>query len=112
MEIKVVKDILGANDQIAQKNRQLFDKNKVFVVNVMAYEQAVEVLFCGRCSGRNVDKFATANLTPVPAQEVNVPAIAEALAHVECEMEAKHPAGDRRSCPCLVSLLRCFELCC
>jgi hydrogenase nickel incorporation protein HypB len=36
MEIKVVKDILGANDQIAQKNRQLFDKNKVFVVNVMA----------------------------------------------------------------------------
>lgn len=36
MEIKVVKDILGANDQIAQKNRQLFDSNKVFVVNVMA----------------------------------------------------------------------------
>jgi hydrogenase nickel incorporation protein HypB len=36
MEIKVVKDILGANDQIASKNRQLFDTNKVFVVNVMA----------------------------------------------------------------------------
>ncbi len=36
MEIKVVKDILGANDRIAQKNRQLFDSNKVFVVNVMA----------------------------------------------------------------------------
>ncbi|NQT31290.1 MAG: hydrogenase nickel incorporation protein HypB [Deltaproteobacteria bacterium] len=36
MEIKVVKDILGANDQIAGKNRQLFDSNKVFVVNVMA----------------------------------------------------------------------------
>jgi hydrogenase nickel incorporation protein HypB len=36
MEIKVIKDILGANDQIARKNRQLFDKNRVFVVNVMA----------------------------------------------------------------------------
>jgi hydrogenase nickel incorporation protein HypB len=36
MKIKVVKDILGANDQIAQKNRQLFDSHKVFVVNVMA----------------------------------------------------------------------------
>jgi hydrogenase nickel incorporation protein HypB len=36
MEIKVVKDIMGANDQIAQKNRQLFDQNNVFVVNVMA----------------------------------------------------------------------------
>jgi hydrogenase nickel incorporation protein HypB len=36
MEIKVVKDILGANEQIAQKNRQLFDSNKVFAVNLMA----------------------------------------------------------------------------
>jgi hydrogenase nickel incorporation protein HypB len=36
MEIKVIKDIMGANDQIAQKNRQLFDRHKVFVVNVMA----------------------------------------------------------------------------
>jgi len=36
MKIKVVKDILGANDQIAQKNRQLFDGNKVFVANLMA----------------------------------------------------------------------------
>jgi len=36
MKIKVVKDILGANEQIAQKNRQLFDSNQVFVVNVMA----------------------------------------------------------------------------
>lgn len=36
MEIKVVKDILGANDQIARENRQLFDRNNVFVINVMA----------------------------------------------------------------------------
>ena len=36
MEIKVIKDILGANDQIAGKNRQLFDSNNIFVVNVMA----------------------------------------------------------------------------
>jgi hydrogenase nickel incorporation protein HypB len=36
MEIKVVKDILGANEQIAQRNRQLLDSNRVFVVNVMA----------------------------------------------------------------------------
>jgi hydrogenase nickel incorporation protein HypB len=36
MEIKVVKDILGANEQIAQKNRQLFDYNQVFAVNLMS----------------------------------------------------------------------------
>jgi hydrogenase nickel incorporation protein HypB len=36
MEIKVVKDILGANEQIAERNRQLFDSNKVFAVNMMS----------------------------------------------------------------------------
>jgi hydrogenase nickel incorporation protein HypB len=36
MKIKVVKDILDANEQIAQKNRQLFDSHRVFVANVMA----------------------------------------------------------------------------
>ncbi|MFQ6102019.1 MAG: flavin reductase family protein [Anaerolineae bacterium] len=72
----------------------LLQENPAFVVNVMAYEQAIEVLFCGRCSGRDVDKFATTGLTPVPAQAVNVPAIGEALAHVECEVEAEYPAGD------------------
>jgi hydrogenase nickel incorporation protein HypB len=36
MEIKVVKDILGANERIAERNRQLLDINKVFAVNLMS----------------------------------------------------------------------------
>jgi len=36
MEIKVVKDILGANEEVAEKNRQLLDGNKVFAVNLMS----------------------------------------------------------------------------
>ena len=36
MEIKVVKDILGANEQIAERNRQLLDSNGVFAVNLMS----------------------------------------------------------------------------
>ncbi len=36
MEIKVVKDILDANEQIAARNRQLFESNKVFTVNLMS----------------------------------------------------------------------------
>jgi len=36
MEIKVLKDILGANEQIAEKNRQLLDESGVFAVNVMS----------------------------------------------------------------------------
>ena len=36
MEIRVLKDILSANEQIAQRNRQLLDSNNVFAVNLMA----------------------------------------------------------------------------
>jgi len=36
MEIKVLKDILSANDQIAQENRQLLDSKGVFTINVMS----------------------------------------------------------------------------
>lgn len=36
MEIKVLKDILGANEQIARQNRQLLDENGVFAVNLMS----------------------------------------------------------------------------
>lgn len=73
---------------------QLLQENPSFVVNVMADEHASQVLFCGRCSGRDVDKFAECDLTAVPARSVQAPAIAEALAHVACDIEAEHVTGD------------------
>ena len=36
MELKVLKDILSANDRIAQDNRKLLDKKGVLAINVMA----------------------------------------------------------------------------
>jgi len=36
MEIKVLKDILGVNDQVAAANRQTLDGNNIFAVNLMA----------------------------------------------------------------------------
>jgi len=36
MKIKVVKDILSANEQIAERNRQLLDSKGVFAVNLMS----------------------------------------------------------------------------
>jgi len=36
MEIKVLKDILGANDQLAEVNRRLLDNNGVLAVNIMS----------------------------------------------------------------------------
>jgi hydrogenase nickel incorporation protein HypB len=36
MEVKVLKDILSANDQIAQENRRMLDESGVLAVNVMS----------------------------------------------------------------------------
>jgi hydrogenase nickel incorporation protein HypB len=36
MEVKVLKDILGANDQIAQRNRMLLDEKEIFAINLMS----------------------------------------------------------------------------
>jgi hydrogenase nickel incorporation protein HypB len=36
MEIKVIKDILGANDQLAVRNQELLNYNKIFAVNLMS----------------------------------------------------------------------------
>jgi len=36
MEIKVLKDILGANEHIAERNRELLDSNHVLAVNLMS----------------------------------------------------------------------------
>ena len=69
-------------------------ENPAFVVNVMACDWAAEVMICGRRTGKNKDKWAAAGLSPESAQVVNVPVIAEALAHVECQVEAEYPGGD------------------
>lgn len=36
MKVTVVKNVLDANDRIAAENRALFDKNRVFVINLMS----------------------------------------------------------------------------
>jgi len=36
MKVQVVEDILSANEQLALKNRRLFDEKDVFVLNIMA----------------------------------------------------------------------------
>jgi hydrogenase nickel incorporation protein HypB len=36
LKVAVVKNVLDANDRIAAENRKLFDKNKVYVINLMS----------------------------------------------------------------------------
>jgi flavin reductase (DIM6/NTAB) family NADH-FMN oxidoreductase RutF len=47
---------------------------------------APKVVKVGNCSGRNVDKFKRFGLTPVPAEFVAPPLVAECFANLECRV--------------------------
>ncbi len=63
-------------------------------VNVPPWELLEEVAFCGRVSGRDVDKFAETALTPAPSERVKPPGIEQCLATLECVVEQAVDAGD------------------
>ncbi len=56
------------------------------VIAVPAVEIAPQVVKVGNCSGREVDKFASLGLTPLPAQKVGAPLVAQCFANLECKV--------------------------
>ena len=59
-----------------------------FVVNLVGREQLKACDYCGVKSGREVDKFAACNLTPVSVPEMQfTPAIAQSPLYLACKVE-------------------------
>ena len=56
------------------------------VIAVPAVELAPKVVQVGNCSGRDLDKFAAFGLTPMPAEHVAPPLVAECFANLECKV--------------------------
>jgi len=56
------------------------------VIAVPAAELAPKVVAVGNTSGRSVDRFASIGLTPVPADHVAPPLVAECFANLECRV--------------------------
>jgi len=59
---------------------------KECVIAIPALELAPKVVEVGKCSGRAVDKFERFGLTPVPAELVAPPLVAECFANLECRV--------------------------
>jgi len=59
---------------------------KECVIAIPALELAPKVVKIGNCSGRDVEKFESFGLTPVPAERVAPPLIAECFANLECKV--------------------------
>ena len=61
-------------------------EKKEFTVNIPSHSQAVQADFCGMTSGRSVDKFAAAGLTPLRGQYVDAPIVDEFPFCLECRL--------------------------
>lgn len=57
-----------------------------FVLSIPNDALAPAVALCGTRSGREMDKFAAAGLTPVPSLNVQAPSILECPLNVECRV--------------------------
>lgn len=64
-----------------------------FVVNLTTRELAFATDYCGVKSGRDVDKFKELGLTPLKAEHVGAPLIAESPVNIECKVREILPLG-------------------
>ena len=64
-----------------------------FVINLTTKELAFAADYCGVQSGRNVDKFRALKLTPLAADRVKAPLIAESPVNIECRVRQIIPLG-------------------
>ena len=56
------------------------------VIAIPARKLAAKVVKIGNSSGRELDKFAAFGLTPLPAEQVAPPLVAECFANLECKV--------------------------
>ena len=66
---------------------QLVEKQGEFVVNLATPELRSVVRACGMYSGKDADKMAICGLTPMPANHVHAPLLAECPINIECQVD-------------------------
>ena len=86
--------ILGIAIAKPRYSHQLISATREYVVNLPTAGMVEVVDRCGTISGRDVDKFAEFHLTPVPAEKVRAPLIAECPVSVECQVIGIQEVGD------------------
>jgi len=64
-----------------------------FCINLTTAQLAFAVDWCGVKSGKDVDKFKMMGLTPLPADKIATPLIAEAPVNLECRVLEVKPLG-------------------
>ncbi|MFQ6064470.1 MAG: flavin reductase family protein [Candidatus Bathyarchaeia archaeon] len=90
--------LIAMNLRPQRHSYKLLKETREFAVNIPDFNLAKQVVFCGRRSGRDHDKFKETQLTAVKARKVSAPIIKECKAHLECKLEKTIQIGDHILC--------------
>lgn len=77
---------LGVSIRPSRHSHALVLRNREFAINIPSVGLLEKTDYCGMVSGKDVDKFAAAGLTPLPASEIKAPLIAECPVNIECKV--------------------------
>ncbi len=94
MPVSVHPPLLALAIQRERYSYKLLEETREFVVNIAGRELARQVLYCGRRSGKDVDKFKETGLSPGKAKKTNAPIVSECVAHIECKLSETLQRGD------------------
>jgi flavin reductase (DIM6/NTAB) family NADH-FMN oxidoreductase RutF len=86
--------LVGVGIAPSRYSFDLIRKSGEYVVNVVDEKLTEAVRVCGEKSGRDVDKFKLAKLTPERGIKVKAPCIKESPVSVECRVVKEVEVGD------------------
>jgi flavin reductase (DIM6/NTAB) family NADH-FMN oxidoreductase RutF len=75
-------------------SHEFITRTDEFALNVPHLDLLGRVYYCGTQSGRDVDKWETAPLTPAEPTEITSPLVDECLAWLECTVVNRLTVGD------------------
>ena len=86
--------LVGVAIQPGRLTHEFVSKTESFAINAPNVDLMGAVHLCGMRSGRDGDKWVTANLTPADASEIEAPLVAECVAHIERSVTERVTFGD------------------
>ena len=86
--------LVGVGIAPSRYSFDLIRQSGEYVVNAVDEKLMEAVRVCGEKSGREVDKFELANLTPEKGVKVNAPCIKESPVSIECKVVKEIEVGD------------------
>lgn len=74
-------------------SHHMIEETGEFVINLTTEDLVYVTDYCGVKSGKDVDKWKEMNLTPIPAEHVKAPMVAESPVNLECRVTQKLELG-------------------